>query len=248
MAHDVFISYPSQNRAIADAIRTALEASDIRCWIAPRDIPAGVPYATAVIRALNESRLVVLVYSAHANASVHVLSEVDRAHSKGVAIIPVRVQDAPMSEELEYRLSTTQWFDALTRPFEKHLRGLADAVGLRLDSTERSPAGSVHVVAPTMSRRQGAETAVERPERRRASLAGRPVVSSPKDSIRAPLAPVTEAEVSPRHPTAFLFVVDQSESMLRSMSLVILNCITSRISHFANRREMFSMMRSSRRM
>jgi hypothetical protein len=37
MAHDVFISYPHQEKATADAVCARLENEDIRCWIAPRD-------------------------------------------------------------------------------------------------------------------------------------------------------------------------------------------------------------------
>jgi len=45
MAHDVFLSYSSQDKPIADAVCAALEAKKIRCWIAPRDVLAGVPMA-----------------------------------------------------------------------------------------------------------------------------------------------------------------------------------------------------------
>ena len=38
MAHDVFISYPAEDKITADAVCATLEAKEIRCWIAPRDI------------------------------------------------------------------------------------------------------------------------------------------------------------------------------------------------------------------
>jgi hypothetical protein len=41
MTHDVFISYSSLDKAVADAACAALEAYGIRCWIAPRDIVPG---------------------------------------------------------------------------------------------------------------------------------------------------------------------------------------------------------------
>jgi hypothetical protein len=44
MAHDVFISYSSHDKPIADAVCAGLEAAKIRCWIAPRDMLPGVPY------------------------------------------------------------------------------------------------------------------------------------------------------------------------------------------------------------
>jgi hypothetical protein len=38
MAFDAFISYSSKDKAAADATCAVLEASGVRCWIAPRDI------------------------------------------------------------------------------------------------------------------------------------------------------------------------------------------------------------------
>jgi len=64
MAHDVFISYSSKDKAVADAVCASLEARKIRCWIAPRDVLPGEEYAEALIESLNQSRLMVLVFSA----------------------------------------------------------------------------------------------------------------------------------------------------------------------------------------
>ncbi len=40
---DVFISYSSDDKLIADAICAELESRRIRCWIAPRDALPGIP-------------------------------------------------------------------------------------------------------------------------------------------------------------------------------------------------------------
>ncbi|MDR0948902.1 MAG: toll/interleukin-1 receptor domain-containing protein, partial [Lachnospiraceae bacterium] len=47
MAYDVFISHSSVDKSIANAICHTLEANGMRCWIAPRDIPAGTNYGAA---------------------------------------------------------------------------------------------------------------------------------------------------------------------------------------------------------
>ena len=83
MPHDVFISYANEDKSIADAICVRLESRGIRCWIAPRDIPPGTAWAEAIIRAIGESRIMVLVYSAHSNCSQQVPRELERAVSKG---------------------------------------------------------------------------------------------------------------------------------------------------------------------
>jgi hypothetical protein len=59
----VFISYASQDVAIADKIRAALEAAGILCCIVPRDVHAGQCYAAAIVEAINSCRMLLLVLS-----------------------------------------------------------------------------------------------------------------------------------------------------------------------------------------
>jgi hypothetical protein len=68
----VFISYASQDAAVAQRLCATLEAAGFPCWIAPRDVEAGALYADAIVRAINEAKAVVLVLSASAIASDHV--------------------------------------------------------------------------------------------------------------------------------------------------------------------------------
>ena len=41
MAHDVFLSYSSQDKPIAEAVCGTLEGKRIPCWVAPRDVLPG---------------------------------------------------------------------------------------------------------------------------------------------------------------------------------------------------------------
>ena len=75
MAHDVFLSYSSADRLTADAVVAGLEAQGVRCWIAPRDIPAGTEYGQEIIEAVKGCRVCVVIFSASANASPHVRRE-----------------------------------------------------------------------------------------------------------------------------------------------------------------------------
>jgi hypothetical protein len=69
----------------------------------------------------------IFIYSSHANESEHVESEIDRAYNKRIPIIPLRIEEVPLSGSLEYYLSTAQWFDAFP-PIEKHLEKLPAVV------------------------------------------------------------------------------------------------------------------------
>lgn len=137
MSYDAFISYSSLDKAPADATCAALEASGIRCWIAPRDIVPGVEWGEAIVLAINQCRVMILIFSANANESPQIRREVERAVSKGIPIIPLRIQDITPTHSLEYFIGTVHWLDALTPPLEAHLRRLAETVKtlLQIDPT-----------------------------------------------------------------------------------------------------------------
>jgi serine/threonine protein kinase len=124
-ASEVFICYASEDKKVAEAICETLEARDILCWIAPRDVLPGMSYAKAIIHALKASRIMVLLFSSQSNDSPHVRGEVERALSSGITIIPVRIEDVPLSDEMQYYVGNRQWYDALIPPLEKHLQPVA---------------------------------------------------------------------------------------------------------------------------
>ncbi len=128
MAFDVFISYASKDKIVADAVCARLEASGIRCWIAPRDIVAGRSYGEAIIEAIHGAKVLVLVFSSSANASGHIPKEVERAVSNGVAVLPFRIEDVAPGKSLDYFIGSVHWLDAMTPPMEKHLDNLAATV------------------------------------------------------------------------------------------------------------------------
>jgi hypothetical protein len=128
MAHDVFISYASQDKAVADAVCATLEADRIRCWIAPRDILPGIPYTEALTDALRSSRVLVLVLSGNSNGSNHVMREVEAAVDVGIPVVPFKIAETSLSMSMKYLLKSIHWLDAMTPPMEQHARTLADVI------------------------------------------------------------------------------------------------------------------------
>ena len=128
MAHDVYISYASEDKAVADAVCAALESNNIRCWIAPRDIPPGAKRAEAVANAIDESRVLVLILSSSSNNSPQVIREVTGATSKGIPIIPIRIDNVVPSKAMDFFVAPSYRLDASEPPLEKHLQTLADMV------------------------------------------------------------------------------------------------------------------------
>ena len=136
--HDVFVSYAHADAARAGAICDALERDGLRCWMAPRDVPAGLAYAQALVDAITASRLVVAVFSRSANASEAVLNELEIAFNRGVPILPVRLADVEPSGAAEFYLRRRQWFDA-GGAFELRLDALAPAVRTAIATAHPAP-------------------------------------------------------------------------------------------------------------
>jgi hypothetical protein len=116
----------------ADAICHSLEANGIRCWVAPRDIRPSEDWAEAIIDALDMARVLVLVFSSNSNGSPQVRREVERAVSKGLHILPLRIEDVPLSKSLEYFISTQHWLDAIDGDLGLHLGQLRDCLSVLL--------------------------------------------------------------------------------------------------------------------
>jgi len=113
MAHDVFISHSSVNKTIANAICHALEKNDVRCWIAPRDIPAGTLYGEQITKGIRGCKVFLLIFSDEVNRSPAVQKELERAvlgYKK--MVIPFRIEDVPMNDNIEFFLGDVHWINA----------------------------------------------------------------------------------------------------------------------------------------
>ena len=143
----VFISYASQNAAVAAALVEALERHGIVCWIAPRDVKAGALYADAIVRAISGSKAFVLVLSESATTSSHVGKEIERATSKKRPIIVLRIDAAPLTPAFEYFLSESQWIEAQSGTNEAAHAKLIDAIR----EPERAAPTNIPAATPGMS-------------------------------------------------------------------------------------------------
>ncbi|MFH1764461.1 MAG: TIR domain-containing protein [Gemmatimonadota bacterium] len=191
MAHDVFISHSSRDKTTADAICGSLETNGIRCWIAPRDITPGATWGEEIISALSRCTVMVVVLSSGSNDSPQVLREVERAISKGLVVVPFRIEDVSPSGALEYFLSAPHWLDALTPPLEKHLRQLLHTITLLLRPPEEA--------AP--------ETKEPDPRKEQSSQEGKPALShrtrvilfNTSSAFTHPLSGTVEVEIDGRY-------------------------------------------------
>ncbi len=143
MRYDAFISYSTDDKTVADATCATLEKNGVRCWMAPRDVLPGQDWSAAIIDAIEQSHVLVLVFTDNANTSKQIKREVERAVHNARPIIPLRVEEVRPSKALEYYISTTHWLDALTPPLEAHLEKLAGTIKTLIEgSTDTSPPAS----------------------------------------------------------------------------------------------------------
>jgi len=76
MPDDACMSYCSEDKKVADAVCGTLEAQKIRCWIAPRDLLSGRTWGSAIVKAIGESAVMVVISSKHSNGSPQVMREI----------------------------------------------------------------------------------------------------------------------------------------------------------------------------
>jgi hypothetical protein len=138
----IFISHSTRDKLVADKVCAGLEASGLRCWIAPRDIMAGTDWGGAIVDAISKADVMVLIFSGHANESPQIRREVERAVAKNVRVVPFRIEDVPPAKSLEYFVSTSHWMDAFAGSLEGHIRQLGETIrllGATRDSSQVPP-------------------------------------------------------------------------------------------------------------
>jgi hypothetical protein len=128
MAHAAFISHSSKDKAVADVTCAFLESHGINCWMASRDIRPGSKWGASIVKAIRASRIMILIFSRHANSSPQIMREVERAVNAGVVLIPVRIENILPDDNLEYFLNAEHWLDAFPGAPENYLGALVHAV------------------------------------------------------------------------------------------------------------------------
>ncbi len=124
ISYDVFISHSMKpDGKIAQKIRSYLESHDLKCWMAPTDILPGERYNLAITRGVNNSSVLLLIISSHSINSNHIISEVCQAFENKIPIIPIKIEDVNLPDELKYYLRTRQFMNAFPQPINKIKEG-----------------------------------------------------------------------------------------------------------------------------
>ena len=150
---DIFVSYCTKSdRDAADDLVAHVESRGIECWIAPRDVQGGMEWAAEIVNAITVAKVMVLIFSASANASPQVRREVMLAVHRGVRVVPFRIADIAPAASLEYFLGGHQWLDAFPPPLEPHYARLVTCLNTLL-ATPTNPPPQRDTPAPPPPRR-----------------------------------------------------------------------------------------------
>jgi hypothetical protein len=102
MPRDVFISFSSKDRETVERIRHGLET---------RDVPPGADFQEAIINALEQAKVMLLVFSTNANNSAEVKKELVLVSEYKMPLIPVRIENVLPSGAFRYQLTTRNYLD-----------------------------------------------------------------------------------------------------------------------------------------
>jgi len=135
----VFVSYSQPDHDVAHELVARVETSGIECWIAPRNILPGESWPAAIIGAINNAQVMVLVFSAAANKSPQVSREVERAANRGVRVLAFRIADVVPTADLEFFLSSRSWLNAFPPPLEQHYAALCTCLNALMATPTNPP-------------------------------------------------------------------------------------------------------------
>jgi TIR domain len=128
MPSNIFISYSSDDIAVAEKVCTLLEHAGFSCWIAPRDITPGRAWPDSIAQALGDSRVMVLIQSIRASRSEQIKRELEVADARKIPVITFRIDEVPLDGAFLYFLGNQQWLDARKGDVRSHITALIAAI------------------------------------------------------------------------------------------------------------------------
>ncbi|HSV03362.1 MAG TPA: toll/interleukin-1 receptor domain-containing protein, partial [Phenylobacterium sp.] len=111
MGANIFISFASQDRKVAMTLCSALESRGFKCWISARDIQPGENFQSAIVRAIRQAKIMLLVFTSNSNNSEEMNKELALASQSKLIVVPLRIEDVSPNDAFAYEFATRQWID-----------------------------------------------------------------------------------------------------------------------------------------
>lgn len=142
MKYDVFISYSSHDQKVVEGLCAYLEQNNIRCFVAYRDIPKTKVWASAIVEAIEESHMMLVVFSEHFNNSNQVDREIELASEDRKPILTLRISSDDFKGAKKYYLKNIHWIDAFPNPedgFANVVDSIKKLLGVKTEHIAEQP-------------------------------------------------------------------------------------------------------------
>src|SRR5271156_5400093 len=126
MAGEIFISYRRADQAWAQLLHSQLRAEGVEAWY-DAQVGAGQDWRIATAKALQASRIFVLLFTSNAAQSSDIAKELAAAVFEKKLIVPVRLENIAPSGAFLYELASRNWVNAYENT-EAKLAELAKAL------------------------------------------------------------------------------------------------------------------------
>lgn len=144
MSAKIFISFASQDHRVAMTLCQALESRGFNCWVSSRDIEPGENFQVAIVRAIRQAKIMLLVFTANSNRSEEMNKELALASQSKLIVVPLRIEDVTPNEAFAYEFATRQWIDFFA-DWEFAIEQLAQRIG---NATREAIVAAPAVAAP----------------------------------------------------------------------------------------------------
>lgn len=142
---EVFVSYCTKNKELAQLFCNAVEGAGVSCWMAPRDIPSGGSWATSIAKGVEDASILALLVSDASMSSLEVEKEVDLANGRRITILPIRIESVELKGAFKYHLSNKQWIDAMdedqTSRYKDSIAAILQNLGKASSDSDKSGTG-----------------------------------------------------------------------------------------------------------
>ena len=129
MNPEVFISYSSQDHSQVSKIIEKLRKAGVSVWMDEGGIDAATLWSEAIVEAINDCRILIMMVSRHSTDSANVMKEVMLASESSKTILPVYLEPTDIPMRLKYQLTGIQHSEAFSLSLEdltdELLRGLS---------------------------------------------------------------------------------------------------------------------------
>src|SRR3569623_464429 len=111
MTASIFISFASQDHRVAMTLCQALETRGFKCWISSRDIQPGENFQVAIVRAIRQAKIMLLVFTANSNNSEEKNKALALASQSMLSVVQLRCEDVTPIEAFAYEFATRVWIE-----------------------------------------------------------------------------------------------------------------------------------------